>query len=107
MSSRVHVELIDDLDDNSPAAETVKFSLDSVTYEIDLTEKNAQRLRKYMTEFVSAARRTGGKQRTKGKGPTLSESAQQRVWAAQNGMVVPSHGRVPASVVEAYQKAQG
>ena len=107
MSSRVHVELIDDLDDNSPAAETIKFALDSVTYEVDLTEKNASRLRKYLSEFVSVARRTGGKQKTKGKPAAPSESAIQRQWAAQNGFTVPSHGRVPTVVVEAYEKAHG
>lgn len=104
MSSRIHVDLIDDIDDTSPAAETIKFGLDSVTYEIDLNEKNAARLRKYLTEFVSVARRTGGRQTTKGKPKGPSESAMQRDWAAKNGYTVPTHGRVPAAVVEAYDK---
>ncbi|MEO7000057.1 MAG: histone-like nucleoid-structuring protein Lsr2, partial [Terracoccus sp.] len=40
MAQRVEVVLIDDLDGGN-AAETVTFALDGVTYEIDLSDKNA------------------------------------------------------------------
>ena len=44
MAQRVQVILEDDID-GGPADETVTFGLDGVTYEIDLSEKNASALR--------------------------------------------------------------
>ena len=45
MAKKVQVLLVDDLDKSSPADETVSFSLDGVSYEIDLTSDNAAKLR--------------------------------------------------------------
>lgn len=62
------MELIDDLD-GKPAAETLAFGLDGVTYEIDLSEKNSKALRKALDLYVASARRVGGrKTRTDRKG---------------------------------------
>ena len=44
MAQRIVYRLEDDLD-NSEAAETIVFGVDSVSYEIDLSEANAQKLR--------------------------------------------------------------
>ena len=44
MAQQVNVVLVDDLD-GSEAGETVVFGLDGTTYEIDLSEKNAKKLR--------------------------------------------------------------
>ena len=44
MAQKVHIVLEDDLD-GSPATETVSFGLDGKTYEIDLNDKNAGKLR--------------------------------------------------------------
>ena len=60
MAQRVNVELIDDLDE-SPAVETVSFALDGVSYEIDLSESNAGKLRDALAPFLGHARRTGGR----------------------------------------------
>lgn len=47
MAKKVTVTLVDDFDGSGAADETVEFGLDGVTYEIDLSTKNA-------TKFVSA-----------------------------------------------------
>jgi hypothetical protein len=52
MAQRVQVQMVDDLD-GSEASQTVPFSLDGVTYEIDLSEENASALR---DEHVEGAR---------------------------------------------------
>ena len=44
MAQKVQIVLIDDID-GGPADETVYFSLDGVSYEIDLSAPNAVRLR--------------------------------------------------------------
>jgi hypothetical protein len=44
MAQKVHIVLEDDLD-GSAATETVSFGLDGKTYEIDLNDKNAAKLR--------------------------------------------------------------
>src|SRR3954451_4480810 len=45
MAQRTTVSLIDDLDGQSEADETVEYAVDGVTYEIDLTTDHAEALR--------------------------------------------------------------
>ena len=59
MVKKVLVSLIDDFD-GKPADETVQFGLDGVSYEIDLSAKNAKKLREHLQPWVNAGRRTGG-----------------------------------------------
>ena len=56
MAQKVHIVLEDDLD-GSPATETVSFGLDGKTYEIDLNDKNAGKLRDALAQYVGAAAR--------------------------------------------------
>ena len=51
MAQKVQVVLVDDLDGGT-ADETVTFSLDGVSYEIDLTHDNAARLRDLLAPYV-------------------------------------------------------
>ncbi|MEU6129944.1 histone-like nucleoid-structuring protein Lsr2 [Saccharopolyspora sp. NPDC047091] len=55
MAERIQVELVDDID-GSPAQQTVTFALDGVTYEIDLSERHAQRLRGVFARYIERAR---------------------------------------------------
>lgn len=108
MAQRVNVILVDDLDGND-ATETVTFGLDGVDYEIDLSEKNAEALRKALSRYVDAGRRVGGRRR---KGRSVASGgdggpspADIRKWARENGWDVPERGRVAAEVREAYAAA--
>lgn len=56
MAQRVHIVLEDDLD-GSEGVETVSFALDGKSYEIDLNEKNATKLRKALAPFIDAGRK--------------------------------------------------
>jgi len=60
MASKTLVILEDDLD-GGQADETVSFSLDGVSYEIDLSSKNAGKLRDALASYVGSARRVGGR----------------------------------------------
>ena len=111
MAQKVQVLLVDDLD-GGEADETVTFALDGKTYEIDLNTANADKLREALADFVTAGRRTGGRS-ARGKGGRSSSSAGSqdtakiRAWAKENGYEVNDRGRVPATVREAYEKANG
>ena len=59
MASRTIVFYEDDLD-GTEAAGTVTFALEGVQYEIDLSSKNADKLRTAMAPYVEAGRRVGG-----------------------------------------------
>lgn len=106
MARKVVVTVIDDLDGESAAAETVSFGIDGVLYEIDLTDENAREFRASMAKWVPFARRTGGRGRTKGFVAARSKDAKTvRAWARNNGHDVPDRGRIPSAVQEAYQRA--
>ena len=109
MAQKVTVLLVDDIDGGS-ADETVSFSLDGVSYEIDLSNKNAKAFRDSFAQYVGQARRVGGRASSGrgGRGRRRSgdnRTAEIREWARQNGHKVNERGRIPASVVEAYEKA--
>lgn len=105
MAQRVHIVLEDDID-GSEAAETVSFSLDGVSYEIDLSQANAGKLRDDLAQWVGHARRVGGR-KAAGKKPKGGAANDIRAWALAQGMQVSARGRVPAEVREAYEKANG
>ena len=58
MAKETITRLIDDLD-RSEADETVKFGLDGVQYEIDLSTKNATKLREALKPYIKAGTRIG------------------------------------------------
>jgi hypothetical protein len=112
VAQKVQVLLVDDLD-GGEADETVTFALDGKSYEIDLTTANADKLRGALEDFVKAGRRTGGRG-SGGRGKTRAaasgggqDTAAIRAWAKENGFEVNDRGRVPASIREAYEKANG
>jgi hypothetical protein len=54
MAKKVTVTLVDDFDGEGAADETVEFGLDGVTYEIDLSAKNATKLRNDLKQWSGA-----------------------------------------------------
>lgn len=106
MAKKVQVILVDDLDGSSPADETVVFALDGITYEIDLTSANAQKLRDDLATWIGHADRTGGRKSTKKAGPRARrDNSDLREWARQNGYEVSDRGRISAEIQAAYDKA--
>lgn len=113
MAQQVLVQLVDDLDGTtSTDVATVLFSLDGVTYEIDLTEENAERLRGSLAQYVESARRVGGrikrgsKAGQNGSGGASKDAGLVRAWANENGYGLSGRGRIPSHVVEAYRTAK-
>jgi hypothetical protein len=108
MAQKVSITLIDDLD-GTEAVETVTFALDGRSYEVDLNEKNAGKLRKALAPFVEVGRKQGGTRRGEQKRSVRSSDKPDpvavREWASSQGIEVAARGRVPAEVTEKYLAA--
>jgi hypothetical protein len=124
MAQKVQVILVDDVD-GGEAAETVSFALDGVSYEVDLSEKNASALRDALGPWVGHARRVGGRSsggrsraassaggsgRSRGSGGSGGSAgkhdlADVRSWARDNGFKVSDRGRVSSEDIAAYEQA--
>jgi hypothetical protein len=104
----------DDLDE-SPDAQPITFALEGKEYQIDLSEKNAERLRSALQEFIGKARpvvprpvtslaseRTS-RRRSSGSGRDDIQAIRQ--WANDNGYELPPRGRIKQSVIDAYDEA--
>src|ERR1700733_2927303 len=106
MAKQVITVLTDDLD-GGDADRTVEFGLDGVTYTIDLSEKNVGKLRKALDPYLGAAARVP-RSAGRGAGPSVARASTReqnqaiREWATKNGWDISERGRIPASVVEAY-----
>ncbi|WP_372728243.1 Lsr2 family protein [Nocardioides sp.] len=108
MAQKVHIVLVDDLD-GSEATETVSFGLDGTSYEIDLNDKNAAKLRDALSGYVGHARKVASarsKARRSSSASAGGASAKEiRDWARSNGFDVPERGRVSAEVRAAFEAA--
>ncbi len=109
MAQKTIVQLIDDLDQGA-ADETVAFGLDGANYEIDLSTKNAAKLRDVLANYVANARRSGrsgvrpGGSARRGRGVRGDREQTQaiREWARKNNYKIGEKGRIPAHILEAY-----
>jgi hypothetical protein len=113
MARKVLVRLVDDLD-GSPSADVapVTFALDGVTYQIDLNQRNANKLRESLAAFVASARRTSGRAKRgtairSGRGAGANDVSAIREWAKEQGFPVSARGRIPANILAAYNSADG
>lgn len=105
MAQRVVVTLSDDID-GSEAAETIAFGLDGKSYEIDLNEANAKKLRKALAPYVEAGRKRSKSGKAYKQTQVAPDPAAVRAWAQANKMEVPTRGRIPKKVYEAFAEAQ-
>jgi len=104
MAQRTIVEFTDDIN-GKPAAETVTFAIDGKTYEIDVTEKNAAKLRQAFEPYTNTARRLTKSGRIIRKVSAGVDTAAVRAWAASNGIEVSTRGRISADVLAQYHAA--
>jgi len=111
MAQKVQTLLIDDLD-GGEAEGTVRFGIDGTDYEIDLSAKHAEALRKALEPYLGAARRApGSAARRPGRtGRRVASAAAPdptavRGWAKSQGIDVKDRGRVPAELVAKFKAA--
>lgn len=92
---------------------TVRFGLDGVEWEVDLSEADAARLREVLGRYVPFARRMAPEVEppvnvappTPLRSLDAAELRAVRAWARSSGFSVSDHGRVPAAVLDAYERA--
>ena len=119
MATQTTTTLIDDID-GSEADDTYSFGLDGATYEIDLSEKNAQRLSEALSSFVAAGRRVdssrrGARARARQAksttrpatrvAPDREQTTAIRNWARSQGLTVSDRGRLSQSIIDQFEAA--
>ena len=115
MAKRTIHMLVDDID-GGEAEETVKFSIDGAQYEIDLSKKNAAKMRDVLAPFVAAGTkvaRAGAAVRVpaaRGRGTAAVDRDQNRAireWAQGKGIAVSDRGRIKQEIVDRYHAEAG
>ena len=116
MAKETVVKLLDDLD-GGVAHETVTFGLDGYMYEIDLSSKNAKKLRAELAPFVEHGSRVSTRRpvervvaRSRGRGRAVPEADQNRAireWALARGFEVAARGRIRQEIVDEFHRNAG
>ena len=102
MAQKVQVVLLDDIDGGS-ADETLRFSFEGASYEIDLSTAHATEFRASVAPWLKAARKVSG--RTAGRTVANSDTSKIRAWAKATGLGVSGRGRISAEIRAAYTAA--
>ncbi|WP_410814629.1 histone-like nucleoid-structuring protein Lsr2 [Micromonospora sp. 067-2] len=110
MAKQIIHKLVDDLD-GGDADETVKFALDGVQYEIDLSSSNAAKLRDAFASYVASGTRVGrggvviGGRAARGRGGATADREQNKAirdWAKKAGKDISDRGRIPQEIVDEF-----
>ena len=109
------VTMIDDLD-GSQAVETIAFALEGVNYEIDLSKRNVNGLRRALKPYVEGGRKVGrasvnraakGRRRSTSARTEGYDRAEARAWAKSHRIKVAPRGRISNEVVERWRQSNG
>jgi hypothetical protein len=116
MAKRTIHMLVDDID-GGEADETVRFAVDGVQYEIDLSKKNATKMRDALARYIEVGskvgRAGGGTARPtagRGRGPATVDRDQNRAireWAQGKGIAVSDRGRIKQEIVDRFNAEAG
>jgi Lsr2 len=107
MATRTVTSLVDDTD-GSEAQETVSFGLEGTTYEIDLSDQNAKKLRDALEPWVTKARKTAGRRRPSSQKLSPLDKGEisiMRAWLQEHGHDVSTRGRISAKLRELYNNS--
>jgi hypothetical protein len=111
MAKNMTVTVTDDIDGSS-GAEEISFSYKGVSYTIDLSRKNTSAFDKALKPYIDAATRVPSRgtaargRRTSTRAAAKGDVTAIRAWAAQAGHKVNSRGRIPKTVLDAYEAAK-
>lgn len=119
VASRTITRLVDDITGKEipeGQGETVTFSIDGVTHEIDLDSRSAAKMRETFQYYVDHGRRvaarrssggasSGSRSTARGASRDSGQAKAIREWARDNDVAISERGRIPASVIAAYEAA--
>lgn len=117
MAKRTIHMLVDDLD-GGDADETITFALDGTQYHIDLSKKNAAKMRDAVAKYISAGTKVGRVgtvapargAAASGRGSARADRDQNRAireWAQAKGIEMSDRGRIKQEIVDRYQAEAG
>ena len=84
----------------------IEFTVNGTDYVMDTDTSGAAKFDKAMKPFVDVARTVKAPRRSR-KSVSVEQSRKVRAWAVSQGIDVADRGRVPAKIVEQYEKAHG
>ena len=94
-----------DLDGDKPrkADKTTLLGFEGIEYETELCPKHERALSAIMAELIPVARKASNG-RPAGKSPARDRERSKaiRAWAQENDLMVADRGKIPDSVIEAY-----
>ncbi len=126
MARVTRVQVTDDIDGtpySEGEGETIRYAVEGVQYEIDLSASNASEFREALDPYIQVSRRVGGSSggRSRGRRPASANAQaaatgkgsskreynpkQVRQWAQEHGVDVPARGRIPQKVIDQYKQA--
>ncbi|MCJ0890481.1 Lsr2 family protein [Rhodococcus sp. ARC_M12] len=113
MARKVYVQLVDDIDEKpiESGGEHITYSVNGVSYEIDLSDKNAKEFHRKLDYYIEHSTKVGGKRTKKSSTPTTgakrdaNQTKAIREWAKANGHNISARGRIPAEVEQAFDAA--
>ena len=113
MARKVYVQLVDDIDEKpiESGGEHITYSVNGVSYEIDLSDKNAKEFHRKLDYYIEHSTKVGGKRTKKSSAPTTgakrdaNQTKAIREWAKANGHNISARGRIPAEVEQAVDAA--
>lgn len=100
------VEIARDPGAEVEATQTICFSVNGTTWEVDLSDDNAGAFFDAIRPFQEAGRRRKGPSRKRPQAARM-QSRDIRAWARKEGMDIRDMGRVPGSVILKYKIAHG
>ncbi|MBM0201992.1 Lsr2 family protein [Micromonospora sp. STR1s_5] len=125
MAKQIIHQLVDDLDGGS-ADETIRFALDGVQYEIDLSAANAAKLRDAFSPYMAHGLKVGrgglarsaratrsaagvGSSRGARTGGVANRDQNKAIrdWAKRVGKDISGRGRIPHGIVAEYHATAG
>jgi hypothetical protein len=110
MAQKTIVKMYDDLDGSEIDAEgkSVTFSFEGATYEIDLSSKNVEKMRRDFAVYTEKARKVSGRSgrgAAKAVEPAPLDTRAVRAWAEEQGLEVSARGRLSTDLIDRYRAA--
>jgi hypothetical protein len=107
MAQRTVVTVLCDLphDNEVEGTESISFTIDGHAYEIDLCAPHGKEIREKVGVFANHGRKVtgGGRRRKTRSGRSRERNSDIREWARTSGHQVSDRGRIPDSVIAAYE----
>jgi hypothetical protein len=110
MATKVDTYKVDDLDGSKPA-KTVRFAVDGVEREIDLSEENARKFYDFLDRYIKEGRLVSGRGSRAGRAGHRSKERHEKLqaarkWLREQGHDIPQRGRIHQKLLDEFEAAQ-